>query len=130
MTRTIRLLIVDDQARTRQSLRAWLSAELQLAEILEATGGLEAIRCVESLAPDLVVMDARMAGLDGIQATRIIKQKHPQVKVVVLSLYESYEADALAAGADAFITKDEQPEHLLATMTGLIDQGPARQALT
>ncbi len=121
MTRAIRLLIVDDQARTRQSIRAWLSAELDLAEVSEAADGPAAIRCVESSAPDLVVMDARMAGLDGVEATRIIKQAHPHVKVVVLSLYESYRTEALAAGADAFITKDEQPERLLATLTSLID---------
>jgi len=114
-------LIADDQARARQSIRAWLSAELSLAEVFEAADGLEAIRCVESAVPDLVVMDARMAGLDGIEATRIIKQQYPHIRVVVLSLYPSYRADALAAGADAFITKDEQPERLLATLTRLID---------
>jgi DNA-binding NarL/FixJ family response regulator len=120
MTEPIRLLIADDQARTRQSLRAWLSSRLPLGEVLEAESGREALRHVERQAPDIVVMDARMADGDGIEATRAIKQGYPQVKVLVLSLYPSYQAAAIAAGADAFLTKDEEPERLLSTLTSLL----------
>jgi CheY-like chemotaxis protein len=120
VTRPTRVLVADDQARTRQSLRAWLTAELPPMEVLEAATGWEALEHVQRHLPDLVIMDARMDELDGIEATRIIKARHPQVKVVVLSLYSSYETEAWAAGADAFVTKDEQPERLLATLTRLL----------
>ncbi len=120
MVEALRLLIVDDQSRTRQSLRALLSASFHPQEILEAENGLDALAAVEDACPDLVILDAKMAVLDGIETARRIKAGFPQVKVLVLSLYPHYQAEALSAGADAFLTKDEQPEHLLSVLASLI----------
>ncbi len=121
MLESLCLLIVDDQPRTRQSLRALLSANFHPGKILEAENGLEALAAVQTACPDLVILDAKMAVLDGIEATRQIKAGFPQVKVLVLSLYPRYQAEALAAGADAFLTKDEQPERLLAVLADLLN---------
>ena len=117
MVKALRILIVDDQRRARQSLKALLATKFQPIGVYEAVNGVEAIRCVEEHKPSIVLMDARMPELDGIEATRIIKTKSPQVQVIVLSMYAEYQADALAAGADAFISKGEPPEQLLAALT-------------
>ncbi len=118
---TSELLIVDDQPRTRQSLRALLAASFYPDEILEAENGLDALAAVQTACPDLVILDAKMAVLDGIEATRRIKANFPHVKVLVLSLYPRYQDQALSAGADAFLTKDEQPERLLSVVASLTD---------
>lgn len=110
------ILIVDDQRRARQSLKALLASNFQALELHEAGNGIEAIRCLETDQPNLVIMDARMPEMDGIEATRIVKAKWPQVRVIVLSLYAEYQPAALAAGADAFVSKGEPPERLLAAL--------------
>jgi DNA-binding NarL/FixJ family response regulator len=82
--------------------------------VREASNGKEAILSVEEAEPDLVVMDARMPDMEGIEATRLIKERWPLVRVVVWSIYPEYEADAQMAGADAFVTKGVPPQQLLA----------------
>ncbi len=119
MVAPFRLLIVDDQLRTRESIKALLSAGFSLSDVREARDGIEALNAVEQSLPDLIVMDARLAAMDGIVATRLVKSKYPQVKVIVLSMYSGYRAAALDAGADAFITKQEPLELLLATYRAL-----------
>lgn len=130
MKRCIRLLIADDAARSRDGLRALL-ATLRLGayrEILqkpkdgawpqvevvgEASNGREAARLVEERRPDVVLMDARMPVMDGLEATRLIKDNWPEVKVVVLTMYPAYRGEALAAGADAVLVKGCPPEKIL-----------------
>ena len=124
MTRRVRVLIVDDQPRARQSLQALLSTWPSAGEVREASDGQEAVRLVEMRPPDVVLMDVRMPVMDGLQATRIIKAGWPRVKVVVLTLYGEYEAEALAAGADVFIGKGEPPGRLLAALEALAAGGP------
>ena len=109
----MRILIADDQKRTRQSLKALLAASLPETEIWEAADGAEALRLAEDVRPGLVVMDIRMPGVDGLTATRGIKSRWPEVKVLVLSLYLDYAQEARAAGADLFVSKGESPERLL-----------------
>ena len=113
MVKAIRILIVDDQRRARRSVKALLATRFQLAETCEAANGIEAIRCVEECKPDIVLMDARMPEMDGIEATRIIKTKSAHTPVIILSMYLEYQAAALAAGADVFISKGDSPERLL-----------------
>ena len=96
----IRLLIVDDQPRARQSLKALI----------------EALALVEEFQPDVVLMDVRMPGMDGLEATRLIKTSWPRVGVITLSMYNDYVAEALAAGADAFVCKGDSPEKLLTVL--------------
>jgi CheY-like chemotaxis protein len=112
MENTHRILIVDDQPRVRQSMRALLGSGMILKEVREAANGLEALRCLEMFDPDLVLMDIWMPEMDGIEATQIIKSRFPRVKVVLFSIYPGYQQTAMAVGADAFIAK-EKPLELL-----------------
>ena len=116
MFKTLHILIVDDQQRARRSVKALLETRFNLVDTCEAVNGSEAIRCAEECKPDLVLMDARMSGIDGIEATRIIKTKWPGLPVIMLSMYSEYRAAALAAGANAFLIKGESPEKLLAVV--------------
>jgi YesN/AraC family two-component response regulator len=120
MTSCVRVLVVDDQLRARQGLKALLATWPQLQEIREATNGKQALAIVEECQPDLVLMDVRMPEMDGLEATRRIKASWPNVLVVVLSMYPEYEPEATAAKADAFVCKGEPPEVLLDTLTVLI----------
>lgn len=115
----LRILIVDDQLRARQSLKALLATKFPLAEVYEAADGVEAIRCVKESDPDIVLMDARMPEMDGVEATRLIKTKWQHVNVIVLSMYAEYQETALAAGADAFVSKGEPPEELLMMLAAI-----------
>jgi DNA-binding NarL/FixJ family response regulator len=110
----MQILIADNQPRARQSLKALLATWPAVDRVREASNGREAVLSVEEAPPDMVVMDARMPDMDGIEATRLIKERWPLVKVVVWSIYPEYEADAQTAGADAFVTKGMPPQQLLA----------------
>jgi CheY-like chemotaxis protein len=121
VSESLRILIVDDQRRTRQSLQALLATKFQPIEVQEAENGLEAVRCVAEWMPDIVLMDARMPELDGIEATRAIKQQMPHSMVIVLSMFAEYHAAALEAGADVFISKGEPPEMLLAVLSEIVN---------
>ena len=114
----VRLLIADDRARSRSGLRALLSTWPGMETVAEAADGREAVRLAEERRPDVVLMDARMPGMDGLEATRLIKARWPAVKVVVLTLYAFRRAEALAAGADAFLLKGCPPDELLAAILG------------
>jgi DNA-binding NarL/FixJ family response regulator len=119
MEKQIRILIVDDQPRARQSLRALLSTVPQVRDIREAANGQEAVRLAVESQPDVVLMDVVMPTMDGLEATRQIKSRHPSIKIIVLSMYGDYQARAASAGADAFVTKGEPPAKLLATLETL-----------
>ncbi len=118
MEERIRLLIADDRPRSRNGMRALLTTWPRFDIVGEATDGQEAIRLVEECQPDVVLIDVRMPMLDGLAATRLIKSRWPSVKVVVLSLYPLYRAEALAAGADAFLVKGCLVNELLAAILG------------
>ena len=116
----MRILIADDQKRTRQSLKALLSTSLPETEIWEAANGVEALRLAEDMHPQLVVMDIRMPEIDGLAATRGIKSRWPEIKILVLSMYRDRQEEARAAGADLFVSKGESPERLLCAISSLL----------
>jgi DNA-binding NarL/FixJ family response regulator len=101
----VQVLIVDDRPISRNGLRALLGTLPDITIVGEAADGQEAVRLVEELEPDVVLMDVCMPVLDGLAATRIIKKRWPAVKVVVLTMYALPEHDVMAAGADAFLIK-------------------------
>lgn len=116
----LRILIVDDQRRARQSLRALLATEERIGEIDEAGSGLEALSRVEAFGPDVILMDARMPEMDGLEATRQIKSLRPETRIILLSMYAEYGPEAAAAGADAFLAKGEAPGKLLEVLWRLV----------
>jgi DNA-binding NarL/FixJ family response regulator len=105
MTRKSRVLVVDDQASTRQGIMALLELAPDIEVTQEASDGRQAVQLVAEEQPDLVLMDVRMPVMDGLEATRQIKDRWPQVKVIVLTMYRSHKDEALAAGADRFLLK-------------------------
>ena len=128
MPEFLSLLIVDDQRRARQSLRALLVARFPSIETREAENGLDAVKRATEWRPDIVLMDARMPVLDGIEAMRVIKRQTPQVKVIVLSLFAEYRAAAVEAGADAFINKGDPPGRLLTLLSEILDSAIGKQS--
>ncbi len=115
----MKIIIADDQKHMRNGLKAVLSASLPGPQIWEATTGLEAERLADEVRPHLILMDIRMPDRDGLTATRQIKARHPDIRIVVLSFHTERMQDALAAGADAFVSKGESPARLLAAISAL-----------
>lgn len=127
MAHPIRVLITDDHARSRNSLRALLATWSEIEVVGEAANGREAVRRVEEWQPDVVLMDARMPVLNGLEATRLIKNSWPEVRIIVLTLYATYRTEALAAGANAFLIKGCSDEQLLAAILNGEKQGHKEQ---
>ena len=111
----IRVLIVDDQALVRAGFRMILDAQPDLEVVGEAADGSTAIDAVRTLRPDVVLMDIRMPGVDGIEATRRLTEANVPSKIVILTTYDldEYVFDALAAGASGFLLKHVPPEELV-----------------
>ncbi len=113
----IRVLLADDQALVRAGFAALLDAQDGIEVVGQAADGAVAIRLVRELNPDVVLMDIRMPGLDGLQATREIADdgRLAGVRVVILTTFEldEYVFEALRAGASGFIAKDIEPAELL-----------------
>jgi RNA polymerase sigma factor (sigma-70 family) len=120
----IRLLLVDDQSLICQGLKAMLSLETDLEVIGTADNGEMAIEQVGTLKPDVVLMDLRMPVMDGREATRLISQQFPEVKVLVLSTFDDdrYIADSIRAGAKGYLLKD-MPSEELAQAIRVVHQG-------
>ncbi len=108
MDRQINVLITDDQIKTRRGLKALLRFSPFIHMIWEAQDGETAMRIVSEMKPDVVIMDIQMPVLGGLIATKWIKQNFPEVKVIILTMYPSYEEEALASGADVFLIKGER----------------------
>src|SRR5687767_7470427 len=111
----IRLIIADDQASVRRALRMKLELEPGVEVVGEADDGASALELVEALQPQVVLMDLRMPGMDGLSATRTLRKSAPQTGVVILTLYDDATARSLAleAGAVALVGKHEPCEVLL-----------------
>ena len=123
MAQPIRVLIADDSARTRQGLRVLFATWPEIAVVGEAANGQDAVQMMAECRPDIVLMDLHMPVLDGVQATRLIKQQWPAVTVIVLTMYAVEQSAALAAGADAFLMKGSAAERLLAALGVNISDG-------
>jgi len=112
---TIRVLIADDQPLIRTGLRTLLGAQDGIEVVGEASTGAGAVTESARLAPDVVMMDIRMPGTDGIQATARVIRQPTAPRVLVLTTYDidEYVYDALGAGASGFLLKDARPEELV-----------------
>jgi DNA-binding NarL/FixJ family response regulator len=109
-----RILLVDDQSLVRMGFRLVLESAPDLEVVGEAADGRTAIDQVAALRPDVVLMDVRMPGVDGIEATRRIVAEHPAVRVLILTTFDvdEHAFAALRAGASGFLLKDATPAEL------------------
>jgi DNA-binding NarL/FixJ family response regulator len=109
MDSPIRLLLVDDEARVRKGLRMCMAGEPDFDVIGEAEEGGAALSLASELHPDVVVLDLRMRGLDGLAAARELAVNEPSARVVILSLQDDSgtRREAIASGASAFVGKQE-----------------------
>jgi DNA-binding NarL/FixJ family response regulator len=116
---SIRVLVADDQALVRAGFRKILEADPTIEVVGEAADGLEAVECSRLQVPDVVLMDIRMPGLDGIAATRRLSEElkdGPRVLVLTTFGLEEYVYEALRAGASGFLLKDVPPEQLISAV--------------
>lgn len=111
----MRILIVDDHPVTRDGLRAALSTDDGVDVVGEATSGAEAIEAVGKLSPDVVFMDVRMPEMNGIEATKVIRENHPDVKVILFTVDESRASisEAIQAGVNGYLLKDVGVDELI-----------------
>ncbi len=118
----IRILIADDQAIARQGLHVILNSEDDFEVVGQAKDGQEALELVETLQPDLVVMDLKMPRLNGVQATKAIKEKFPNVAILVLTTYDldDWVANAIRNGANGYLLKDTPPQELITAIRGTV----------
>ena len=116
--RPIRVLVVDDAVPVRRNFLALVGSDPAMTAVGEAGTGVEAVRLARERRPDVVLMDVRMPGMDGIEATALICGDEPGVRVLILTTFDldAYVYAALRAGASGFLLKDTPPVDLLAAI--------------
>lgn len=114
----VRVLVVDDHPLVRQGTRDILERDPGIAVVGEAATGEEALALAEVLRPDVVMMDLGLPGMSGLEATRAIRQSHPEIKVLVLTIHdeEEYVLELLDAGAAGYLLKDVRDAELTAAV--------------
>jgi DNA-binding NarL/FixJ family response regulator len=119
----MRTLIVDDDALFRRRVKELLATQPDIEIIGEAADGREAVLKARELEPDLVLMDVRMPGTNGINATRQIKDEMPELKVIILTIYDlqEYREAAMASGAGGYVIKKSLIEELLPAIRGVFE---------
>ncbi len=133
----MKILICDDQAVIRDGLELLLNLEKDFQVVGLAQDGAQAIDLAAEKSPDLVLMDLKMPGMNGIEATRQIRSRFPQIKILVLTTYDDDEwvFDAIRAGADGYLLKDTPREQIISAVRGTflgksyIDPGVAGKLL-
>ena len=124
---SVKVLIVDDQELFRDAIALTLGRDERIDSVATASGGAEAIEHVRAHGVDVVLMDIRMPGIDGIQATRDVLRMRPSVRVIVLTTFDldEYVYEAIRAGASGFLTKDIAPRDLADAVVRVADGNSA-----
>jgi len=118
----ISILIVDDHARIREGLRRHLEMQEDFIVVGEAANGREGVAQAELLRPDVILMDVAMPEMDGIEATRLICRRLPQVKVMILSIYNSADhcCRAMDSGALGYVLKESASEEVVSAARAIM----------
>jgi two-component system response regulator NreC len=121
--KTIHLMLVDDHEVVRAGLKSFLESQPGIEVVAEASEGEQAIRLAGEVHPDIAVMDITMPGLDGLEATRRLKEIYPECQVLALTVHQDkqYFFEMLAAGATGYITKQAAAQELLAAVRSIAD---------
>lgn len=111
----ITFVLADDHHIVRQGLRSLLEGEADFEVVGDVSDGLEAVRMVESLKPDILVLDLMMGGLNGLEVTRQVSKQSPKTAIIILSMYnnEAYVLEALKAGAKGYVLKESTTDELV-----------------
>lgn len=114
----VRVLLAEDHTIVRKGLRSLLDSEVGIEVIGEAADGREAVEKAGQLLPDVILMDIAMPGLNGLEATRQIKKRFPEVKVLILTMHanEEYVFQILRAGASGYVVKQAAPSELVSAI--------------
>ncbi|MEW9052190.1 MAG: response regulator transcription factor [Neobacillus sp.] len=123
--KSIRLLLVDDQELIRESLAFVLNTDEEIEVVGLAANGEEAIDLCEKLQPGIVLMDIQMPLLNGIEATRVIKQRWPAIKIMILTTFQEIEhvVEALSIGAEGYLLKAVHPKELISGIKHIHNEG-------
>ena len=113
--KTIRILVVDDHVIVRRGLRQLLELEPDIQIVGEAENGLQCLELIDDCKPDVILLDVRMPGLNGVEVARLIKERHGGIKTIILTMYDDEDlvAQAIRYGADGFMLKDVGPDELV-----------------
>jgi len=119
------ILLVDDHPLVRQGIKTIIAEKSELAVVGELQDGLELLDCLKSRLPQMVILDISMEPLGGIEATRLIKSSHPEIKVLILTLHNhrEYVKQARLAGAEGYLLKDDANKELLPAIEALRQGG-------
>lgn len=125
---TVSILLADNDTVIRDCLRRAFEADPRLRIRWEAENGLQALLLARQHRPHLVLMESQMPRMDGLEVTRCLRRSDRRARIVLMSVYEQHGASALAAGADAFVTKDAGCEAICAAVRLLLEAaGPTEQ---
>lgn len=118
----IRVLLVDDHVLFRRGVAALLTAESEFELVGEAGNGAQALEMAREQMPDVILMDISMPGMDGLEATRRIKQELPYVRIVILTVSDTDQVlfEAVKSGAQGYLLKNIEPRALLSTLKGVV----------
>lgn len=123
MDTVFRVMVVDDHAIIREGLKSLIGLEDDFQVTGEASSGIDCLNLLEDQSADIVLMDMKMPGIDGIEVTRLIKEKWPRIKVILLTNYdeEEYVVEAIRGGADGFVLKDVKKGDLPKILRTVLD---------
>ncbi|MFV5685483.1 response regulator [Flavobacterium sp. GB2R13] len=125
MSNTIRVVLADDHVFVRDGIKSLLENEVNIEVVGEATDGLEALKIIETVKPDLLILDIRMPNLTGIEVVEKLRSQNNMVKIVMLSMHESeeYVLKSIKAGADGYLLKGSSKEEFLKAVHTIANGG-------
>jgi len=119
----MRVLLADDQVTVRSALRLLLEQEANIQVVGETADATGLLLAVEQKAPELVLLDWELPGLPPVQLLRLLRYERPFLKIIAMSSRPEARQAALAAGVEAFVSKSEPPERVLAVIRGFVTEG-------